>query len=304
MRERNEAAVQPSGPAVAGATAAAMTVAVAQLAPALRDATGNAGRIVEVVRRARADLVVTPELSLTGYDLGDSVHRLARPVSHGAVVAGFEGLSAESETLVGMVERDVGGPFNSAVLLGAGGEVMYRHRKIYLPTYGMFDEGRWFGRGSALEPFELLSGWRIGVLICEDFWHPGLVYVLASRGIDVLVVQAAAPARGVWEGGYAGGFGSADVWERIARTTAQLYSIYVVLANRSGVEGGVTFAGNSLIVGPDGIVVARAPHEGEALLTATLSRRTVERARVPYSHARDDMPALVAAALRRDLEGK
>jgi NAD+ synthase (glutamine-hydrolysing) len=300
MRELTTDAVQPP----AAAAAAAMTIVVAQLAPALRDAKGNAGRIVEAVRHAQADLVVTPELSLTGYDLGDSVHRVAQPVPHGTVVAGFEGLPPESETLVGMVERDVGGPFNSAVLLRGGGEVVYRHRKIYLPTYGMFDEGRWFGRGSALQPVELLRGWRVGVLICEDFWHPGLVYVLASRGIDVLVVQAAAPARGVWEGGDAGGFGSADVWERIARTTAQLYSIYVALANRTGAEGGVTFAGNSLIVGPYGTVLARAPHEGEAMLTARLSRHDLERARVPYHHARDDLPALVAAELGRDLEGK
>jgi NAD+ synthase (glutamine-hydrolysing) len=303
MREHTEAAAQPPAPGAAVA-AAAMTVAVAQLAPVLRDAERNAGRIIEAVRQAKADLVVTPELSLTGYDLGDSVHWLARSAARGTVVAGFEDLPPESETLVGMVERGVAGPFNSAVLLAAGGEVVYRHRKIYLPTYGMFDEGRWFGRGSALEPVELLRGWRIGVLICEDFWHPGLVYVLASRGIDVLVVQAAAPARGVWEGGDAGGFGSADVWERIARTTAQLYSIYVVLANRTGVEGGVTFAGNSLIVGPDGTVLARAPHEGEAIVTATLSRHSLERARVPYDHARDDLPALVAAELRRDLEGR
>jgi NAD+ synthase (glutamine-hydrolysing) len=302
MREPNEAAVQP--PAPAGTAAAEMTVAVAQFAPALRDTAGNASRIVEAVRQASADLVVTPELSLTGYDLADSVHSLARMVPRGTLVPGFEGLPPETETLVGMVERGIGGPFNSAVLLRGGGEVVYRHRKIYLPTYGMFDEGRWYGRGSALEPVELLRGWRIGVLICEDFWHPGLAYVLASRGIDALVVQAAAPARGVWEGGEANGFGSADVWERIARTTAQLYSIYVVLANRSGVEGGVTFAGTSLIVGPDGTVLARAPHEGESMLTASLSRHSLERARVPYSHARDDMTALVAAELRRDLEGQ
>jgi predicted amidohydrolase len=291
-------------PSPAAGAAGALTIAVAQLTPALRDIAANASRIVDAVRQARADLVVTPELSLTGYDLGDSVHRLARPAQRGVAVAGFEGLPLESHALVGMVERGVGGPFNSAVLLRSGGEVVYRHRKIYLPTYGMFDEGRWFGRGSVLDTVELVGGWRVGVLICEDFWHPGLVYVLASRGIDVLVVQSAAPARGVWEGGETGGYRSVDVWERIARTTAQLYSIYVVLASRAGVEGGVTFGGRSLVVGPDGAVLARAPEEGEAVLTVRLLRCSLEQARVPYSHARDDMTALVAAELRRDLEGQ
>ncbi|MGE5863512.1 MAG: MFS transporter [Rhizobacter sp.] len=152
-----------------------------------------------------------------------------------------------------------------------------------------------FGLGAE----SMIVGWQAGVLVCEDFWHPGLVYALASTGIDVLLVLAAGPGRGVWEGGEHGQFASADAWERIARTTAQLYGIYVALANRAGVEGAVTFAGGSLIVDPAGIVVARAPALEPALLKARLSPADLQRARRPAFHGRDDDPLLVARELRR-----
>lgn len=287
----------------AGAARPTLKLAVLQTAPRLRDLPGNAARLAAQVAAADADLAVTPELSLSGYDLGDSVHRLAVDVVPGGTLPGLQGLPESGDTLVGVVERARGGPYNTAVLL-RGGTVAFSHRKIYLPTYGMFDEARWFGRGRAVEVCELSSGWRAGVLVCEDFWHPGLSYVLASRGIDLLLVQAAAPGRGVWEGGTHGTFASAEVWERIARTTAQLYAIYVVLANRVGVEGGVTFAGGSLVVDPTGAIVARGPDLGEAVLTAELSSARLEAARVPYSHERDDLARLVAEELLRAEPGR
>ncbi|HSJ08590.1 MAG TPA: nitrilase-related carbon-nitrogen hydrolase, partial [Longimicrobiales bacterium] len=202
--------------------------------------------------------------------------------------------------VAGAIERAPGGPFNTAIA-ASGGQPVFTHRKLYLPTYGMFDEGRFFGRGATLDTFEPVPGWSAGILICEDFWHPGLAYVLASRGIDLLIVQAAAPGRGVWDGGESGAFASADVWERMARTTAQVFGIYVALANRVGVEGGVTFAGGSLIAGPDGAVIARAPDHGPALLRAECTRDAIDAARRPYAHARDDDPRLVIRELERGL---
>jgi len=202
------------------------------------------------------------------------------------------------------VERgDAGIHYNTAALVTSG-RVVFRHRKLYLPTYGMFEEGRFFGRGGELTTFEPAEGWRAGVLICEDFWHPALAYVLAAARVHLIVVMAAAAGRGVFQGGEAGGrFASADVWERMARVTAQLYGVYVVLANRTGVEGAVTFTGGSLIVGPDGGVLARGPEEGEALLEATLDPEEVRRARTPYAHARDDDPRLTMRLLQRVVEG-
>lgn len=277
---------------------AALRLAVVQTAPALRAIESNAAVIADHVRAAAADLVLTPELSLTGYDVGDAVHDLARPVAAGTPFAVRELDDLPGQVVVGCIEQAWGGPFNTAAVIDAG-TVLFTHRKLYLPTYGMFDEGRWFGRGSRLDVWDTAQGWRIGVLICEDFWHPGLIYVLADRGIDVLLIQAAAPGRGIWEGGANGAFASSDVWERMALSTAQLYGIYVALCNRTGVEGAVTFAGGSLIAGPDGSLLCRAGGSVDEVLAAELYPDALRHARQPYAHARDDDPGLVIRELTR-----
>jgi predicted amidohydrolase len=279
-------------------SAAILRLSVLQLAPQPRAVEANAGRIARAARDTAYDLALTPELSLTGYDVGDSVHRLARAIAVGATIDDLPPLPARADAVIGLIEADCRGPFNTAVVV-RDGVVVFRHRKVYLPTYGMFDEGRWFGRGRTLDTWSPRSGWTAGLLICEDFWHPGLAYVLASRGIDVLLVQAAAPARGVWEGGATGSFASADAWERFVRTTAQLYGIYVALANRVGVEGGVSFAGGSLVAGPDGGVLARAGCDAEEVLSVELSRAELRRTRQPYAHGRDDDVQLVLRELTR-----
>lgn len=270
-------------------------LAVLQSAPRLGDAGANAERLRALAASAQADLVLTPELSLTGYDLRDRVHAVALTADAAASTLALEG---EQSVAVGMVERsDMTVPFNAALVVRGRG-ILHHHRKIHLPTYGMFDEGRYFGRGTRVDAF-VLQDWRLGLLICEDFWHPSLIYLLACQRIEALLVMAAAPGRGVWEGGEHGPFASADVWERIARTYAQLYGIYIALANRVGVEGGVTFAGGSLVVAPTGEVITRAATIQDELLEVELVRGELERARRPYAHIRDEDPDFVLRELQR-----
>jgi len=275
-----------------------MILGIFQSAPRLRDVGANAAEIARTAARAGADLLLTPELSLTGYDLGDDAPAVALPLDADAPL--LPELEGAPPVVVGLVERGEGGVVYNVAAHLRDGRVFHRHRKVYLPTYGMFDEGRFFGRGGRVDAYSPFPGWRAGLLVCEDFWHPGLIYLLAAQGIHLLLVQAAGPGRGVWAGGESGGpFASADAWERIARTTAQLYGIYVALANRAGVEGGVTFAGESLIVAPTGDVLARAPAVDEALISAELSLDEVERARRPYFHGRDEDPHLLLRELSR-----
>jgi predicted amidohydrolase len=159
----------------------------------------------------------------------------------------------------------------------------------------MFDEGRFWGRGRHLDVWDY-DGWRLGLIVCEDFWHPGLVYALAHRNIQVLVVAAAAPGRGLRADPGPGRFASTDAWLGIARSTALLYGIWVVLANRVGVEGGVTFAGGSVAIAPDGTTLVQAGSD-EAELRFDVSRSELRRARRSFAHARDDEASLVVRAL-------
>ena len=269
-------------------------LAIRQIAPHFGDVSANA-RLIGALSDAQHDLVVTPELSLTGYDLRDRTPEVAM-----ATEDVVRRVNASCALLLGYVERGADGISYNAAAAVRNGRLLHNHRKVYLPTYGMFDEGRYFGRGTTVRAFEL-NGWRIGVLICEDFWHPALAYLLACQQVDLLIVMAAAPGRGVWEGGEFGPFASADIWHRMAAVTAQLHGIYVALCNRIGVEGGVTFAGGSVIAAPTGAVLAVAGAE-ERTLQATLDRAEIRRARTPYAHIRDEQPRLVLDELTRILD--
>jgi predicted amidohydrolase len=277
---------------------------IEQFAPALCDVDANVARIARAQADAAADgvhLVVTPELSVTGYDVRDRVHDLAHPEAD----APYPALADGPDVIVGTIERDAAFVPYNAMLHLRGGRVLHRHRKLYLPTYGMFEEGRYFGRGDAVRTYDAGGGWRVGLLVCEDLWHPALGWLLAAQGAHLLVAQSAAAGRGAVAGGVNGGrFASWDAWEHLARAAAIAYGVYVVLANRVGVEGPLCFAGGSMIVAPDGAVIARADDLGEDRITAELSLDAVAAARRPYAHLRDDDPRLVARELQRMLDGR
>lgn len=271
---------------------------VEQLAPVLGDVEANLEAIGSAAREAERDgvgLLVTPELSVTGYDLRDLVHQVAMPVGDRP----FPSLEAGPDLVLGLVEMgDDSVPYNTAVHL-RGGRVLHRHRKVYLPTYGMFDEGRYFGRGDRARVYDAGAGWKMGLLVCEDLWHPSMTYLLAMGGANVVVVQSAGAGRGAWAGGQPGRFASWGTWEHLARAAAIAYGYYVVIANRVGVEGSLAFCGGSMVIGPDGKVVARGDDLHPDRLTVDLALAAVAAARRPFAHGRDEDPHLVARELAR-----
>ena len=273
-----------------------LRITLLQTDPRLGDVDGNVRRLADAAAAAGAPspgIAVSPELSLTGYDLRDRTADVAlaaddvasRLRGAGSIVAGFPERA-----------RD-GAIYNSAAHV-ADGRVLHVHRKVYLPTYGMFDEARVFAPAHDVVAYEH-AGWRVGILVCEDYWHPGLVYALCAQRIELLIAIAAAPGRGVLDAADASGrFASWQTWRRMAEVYARVFGIYVALANRSGVEDGVTFAGGSIVTGPDGTTLAElGPDAGNARVQ--LERAELARNRTPAWHARDDRPLVVARALMR-----
>lgn len=266
-----------------------------QTAPRPGEVSANLAEMEALLADAPAgSLVSFPELALTGYDLGSRARELAldasgppplRPSSPGTtVVLGFPEVASDHRL------------YNAAGAMDGSGWV-HLHRKRYLPTYGMFDEGRVFAPG-ALGPriFRPHPSWPTALLVCEELWHPGLAYLAALRGAHLLLVLAAAPGRGSPRDPDEDGtrFRSHGAWRLLARTAALTHGIYVALVNRCGAEGGVVFAGGSLVVAPDGTVVAEASHEEPDTLDVLLDPRAVRAARNPYAHIRDeDVPLMV-----------
>lgn len=284
-----------------GEAHASLRLRIAQTAPRRGEVEANAREMAQLRRAASAravDLIVFPELALTGYHLGSRAADLAIPADEDPC-----GLWADGEdgpvVIYGFVER--GGDhlvYNSATV-AARGRRLHTHRKLHLPTYGTFDEGRIFAPGRAgVDVFDVLPGWRAAVLVCEDLWHPPLPYLAGLRGIDLLVVPAAAPGREPTTTGAPTAFASVDAWETIARATALIHGIWLVVANRSGVEGPVTFAGSSFVVAPDGTVVHRCG-TGTETSDLVLRRSAIREARATFSHLRDARPGLVQAELER-----
>ena len=269
-----------------------LSVSVLQTAPRLSATDANVDELKRLAAGAAPGLLVAPELALTGYDLRDRTAEAALTPDEAAAR-----LADVGSIVVGFPERAADGAVYNAAGHVGGGRVVHVHRKVYLPTYGMFDEQRVFAAGADVRAYEH-DGWRIGLLVCEDFWHPGLVYALSAQRIDVLVAIAAAPGRGVLEGADGARFASWTTWQRMAEVYARVLGIYVVLANRVGVEDGVTFAGGSLIAAPSGELIASADHEA-GVVSATLRRSDLTRARTPAWHGRDDRPVVVARALLR-----
>lgn len=275
--------------------AGSVIVALAQLYPRLGDVPANLAAHLTAIMDASANgagLVVFPELSLTGYFLKDQVPevamRLASPEIDALRAASLVG---RIDIVAGVIlESDAHRFYNASVYISAG-DIVHVHRKVYLPTYGLFDEQRYVSAGDRFRAFDVTFGgrtehrWRAGILICEDLWHPTAASLLARQGVDLLICPSASPGRGVIQGE---GVGTASSYDVMTRTYAQLFTTYVLYCNRSGFEDGVGFWGGSRVVDPAGAVSASLDGAPDAVLMHALDRTAVRRARVAYPLLRDE----------------
>jgi predicted amidohydrolase len=269
---------------VPGGNAGPLRVAMAQIAPVLGDMARNLALHVEQIeaaRRQHADLIVFPELSLTGYFLRDMVPDLAISPS-GPEIRQLIDAAGPMSLVAGLVEESRHKFYNAAVW-AEGGRVIHVHRKVYLPTYGLFDEQRYFAAGERFSAFDTARFGRVGILVCEDFWHLSAAAIMQAEEVDLLLCMANSPARGV-DGEK---IRTAETYEQIAKTFAQLLGAAVIVVNRVGFEDGLCFWGGSMAVGPDGRMVAQAPMLDPSLCVAAFDPAELRRQRLIAPLARD-----------------
>jgi NAD+ synthase (glutamine-hydrolysing) len=274
-----------------------LRVAMAQIAPALADREKNFALHldrIEAARRQHADLVIFPELSLTGYFIRDMVPDLALSRTSPEVRQLVD--AAGSMSLVaGLVEESPRHRFYNAAFFAEGGQIVHWHRKVYLPTYGLFDEQRYFAAGERFEAFDTARFGRVGILICEDFWHLSAAAIMQAEEVDMLVCVANSPARGVEHSKIA----TAETYELIAKSFAQLLGALVIVVNRVGFEDGLCFWGGSMAAGPDGRIFAKAPMLDESLTIASFDPAELRRQRMITPLARDERLLLTIEELNR-----
>jgi NAD+ synthase (glutamine-hydrolysing) len=279
-----------------------LNIALAQINTRLGDVQANLEKHLSIVQEAQgADLLIFPELSLTGYVLQDLVASVAHhPDSEDPVFKPLLEASQNLDIIVGFVDEDRRHRFYIASAYLSKGEVLHVHHKVYLPTYGLFDEGRFFAWGDAVRAFDTRFG-RVGILICEDFWHASPPYLLWLDGADVMILTSASPGRGL---NTEPQLESARWVEHINRAYASLFTDFVIHVNRVGYEDGLNFWGGSTVFDPSGKLLLKAPYHQEALTRVEIDLNQLHRTRAMLPLLRDERTGLVLREMHRMLGEK
>jgi predicted amidohydrolase len=277
-----------------------LRVGLGQVAPKLGLVDENLQthvRVIDEAKDAGVELLVFPELGLTGYLLQDLNAEVAMTTDDPRL-AELASAAGDLSVVLGFVEESSDHQLYISAALFEAGELRHVYRKSYLPNYGLFDERRFFGAGTQLRAVDSRLGVRLGISICEDFWHLPTPYLLALDGAQVLINIASSPGRDI-AAVVEGGLGSADSWRTLMRGYAQLTTTYVVFVNRVGVDESVTFWGGSQVIDPAGDVAFEAPLLEEGLFTTDIDLDNVRRERVSLPLLRDERPEYVLRQLER-----
>ena len=275
-------------------------VALAQIAPGLGQLDGNLARHHDLLREAReagADLVVFPELGLTGYQLQDLASEVAMRLDDprlADLAAATQGMSA----VVSFVEESADHRLFIAAALLEDGAIRHVHRKLFLPTYGLFDERRFFAAGDMLRAVPSRLGVGLGVGVCEDFWHLAVPALLALDGAQILINVSSSPGRDLAATNEVG-LGTATSWRTLMRTYAQLTTSFVIFCNRVGVDESISFWGGSEVIAPTGAAVFSAPLYDEGLFMVDIDLADIRRERIGLPLLRDERPELEVRELAR-----
>jgi NAD+ synthase (glutamine-hydrolysing) len=278
-----------------------LSIALAQINTVLGSVQRNLDKHMDYIHQAQAagaELLVFPELSLTGYVLQDLVPTVAcRPRADDPVFRPLLAASHKLDLVVGFVEEDSRNRFYIASAYLSRGEVVHVHHKVYLPTYGLFDESRFFAWGDSVQAFDTRFG-RVGMLICEDFWHASPPYLLWLDGADLFLLSSASPGRGLSDAPL---LESARWVNHILRAYSSLYTSFVVHANRVGYEDGLNFWGGSAAYDPNGELLCQGPYHEESLTQVEIDLNQLHRTRTRLPLLRDERTALVQRELNRIL---
>lgn len=272
-----------------------MRIALAQVDCTLGDIDANVERASKAVAEARgegADLVIFPELSLCGYSVGEVAEDLAVRADDPRITR----LSREAGpmgVLLGFSEGGAGlHTYNSEAYL-QDGELVHVHRKLYLPTYGLFEERKHFSPGQSMRAFDTPHA-RTAILTCNDAWQPQLAFVAVQDGARLLLMPTSS-AQSLFPERY----DSPTYWQDITRFYARMFQVFVVFVNRVGLEGRLQFWGGSHVVDPWGNLVAQAPLGEESLLCVDIDLGSVRRRRREVPLVKEARLGLVLREMRR-----
>lgn len=272
---------------------------MAQVDCALGDIEANIKKAITLTNeyRGKIDLLIFPELSLTGYSVGKDFHKCAMRLDDPRLkklIKNTNGITVA----VGLIEETPGFKFYNSLAFIKDGAIMHTHRKIYLPNYDIFEEKKYFAPGSNYRTFSH-SPFRIAPFICGDAWNPALVHLAATDEANLFLFPACSADYQL-----GGKLPNQKTWHRLAKFYAMIYGSYVVFVNRTGGERNLNFYGQSTMVNPFGEVVKSAKGNEEGVIVDSINLSQVRRARTILHTVRDENLNLILKELTRVINNK
>jgi len=275
-----------------------MKIALAQISPHLGNVKKNFDlhlKYIEKAKKKNVDLLIFPELSLTGYTLQDLVGEVALSPDADPIFDELKTASRDVSLVFGFVEEKERGLFYNSAAFLAGGKILHIHRKVFLPTHGIFEEAKFYAQGKNFHTFSTPYG-SAGMMICRDFLHIGASYLLFAGGSDIFIIISAAPGRGI-QGEKA--YQTSRMWESMGEVISLFSTVFLVYCNRVGFEDGKHFGGGSFIYNPMGKLVAKASYLDKEFLLQEINLDDIREVRKKWPYKRDDKPEIILEALKR-----
>lgn len=295
-----------------------MKVAIYQTSPKLLGVSRNLSDIIDHIQSAKkegADLVIFPELALTGYFVGAGYHKVSLRMDSPEInrlAQATKGTAA----IIGFIEESRSMNFYNSALIATNGRIQFAYRKLNLPNYGVFEERKMFSGGKTVPVFRYM-GFTIATLICNDVWHPSLPYLAATQKADIFITLFNSSENSMGEE-----FSNIDSWGIINKFYARIFGVYSVCVNRVGEEmfgqvkpldpigdseeGTLTsdshrFWGGSEVLDPYGQIIAKAKMYAPDTITAEISRELLRKKRILMPYLKNDDPHFTLRQLNRIL---
>ncbi|MEN8153045.1 MAG: nitrilase-related carbon-nitrogen hydrolase [Acidobacteriota bacterium] len=278
-----------------------MKVRMVQFSPLLGNLKKNIEYHLKTVEQAIKDgieLVVFPELSLSGYQLKDIVYDSI--IKNGdKIIRDFEEISKKINIVIGTpYEENPGIIYNSAIVFSSG-KMHHIHRKVQLPNFGMFEEAMIFKAGDKFMPFKI-GDFNAGILICREILFPVNAYLYYMQNVDFIIAISNSPHRGMGKDG----FTSHKLWERLGEVYSINFHQNYIFVNRTGFEDGIGFGGGSFFSSAGKGITRMGKYYEDEIIDVDISADAVRRARISANYLRDEKPEIILKEFNRIINGK
>ena len=277
-----------------------MKARMVQFSPVLGDIQTNFeyhnSKITEAVNDG-IDLIVFPELSLTGYQLKDIIYDIQR-AEIDKILVSFMKLSKDIDIVAGIPLEESPGIFYNSALYFSGGQIVHNHRKVQLPNFGMFEEEMIFMGGERFRSFQV-GNLNVGFLICREILFPVNAYLYFLQNTDLLIMISNSPYRGMGPEG----FSSHKLWERLGEVYSINYHQNIIFCNRTGFEDGIGFGGGSFYAAPGKGIINMGKYYEEQCIDCEINKDDIRRAKIGSNYLRDEKPDIILKELERIIHG-